>query len=250
MDSKLHVLVTRPQPDADKLAALIEEKGFTASVAPMMDIIFLENVDETINRALAKQPQLFVITSANGARALAKASSRRDVPIVTVGDATAALAKRLGFVRVLSAQSGGKANVDILAQFIRSQFNAVDGRHIIHLCGSKAVPLGQHLVHDGFMVEAITLYAVDRVRSFPHSVESALKARHIKAVLFFSSRTAEFFIELMAEHRLNDIYPQLTAVCISEKIANEISYLEWQNIRCAEIPATDAILRLLEEMQQ
>ncbi len=248
--SPLHVLVTRPQPDADKLAALIEEKGIKASVAPMMEISFLDDIGSEINQALAKRPQFLVITSANGTRALADATRRRDMTLVTVGDATAALAKRLGFTNVFSAQSGGNANAEILTQYIRSNFRAVNGRLIVHLCGSKAIPLGRHLAHEGFVVEPITLYAADRIDAFPPNVERALTQNQIHAVLFFSSRTAEFFVELMEEHGLNQLYPRLTAICLSQKIADDISYLLWHHIRSADIPATDAILRIVQEIQQ
>ncbi|MBD3608930.1 MAG: uroporphyrinogen-III synthase, partial [Gammaproteobacteria bacterium] len=80
----MHVLVTRPIQDAEPLLARLRERGIEATAEPLLEIEF-----KTGARVDLKDVQAVVATSANGVRAFAAASDRRDVGLFAVGDATA-----------------------------------------------------------------------------------------------------------------------------------------------------------------
>src|SRR5689334_25386119 len=85
--------------------------------------------------------QAVLLTSANGARALAEASEQRGRPILAVGDTTASTAEGLGFSAVTSASGDGAA----LAELARERLDPKDGP-LLHVSGREvAADLGDLL---------------------------------------------------------------------------------------------------------
>ncbi|MGH7060798.1 MAG: uroporphyrinogen-III synthase, partial [Stellaceae bacterium] len=95
-------LVTRPREEAEALAAALARRGVAALIEPLLEIRYRTAAPLDLAGA-----QAVLCTSANGARALARASRVRDLPLFAIGEATAARARALGFSAVASA--GGDA---------------------------------------------------------------------------------------------------------------------------------------------
>src|SRR4051812_19375745 len=103
----MRVLITRPEREATTLATALGQRGHTAVIAPLFRLEFARPTDDFVAALAACQAVL--LTSANGARALAEASEQRSKPILAVGDTTAATAEGLGFTSVMSASGDGAA---------------------------------------------------------------------------------------------------------------------------------------------
>ena len=86
------LLLTRPEDDSAGLAAALSDMGVTALIAPLL---WVENVPGPMFDL--DNTQGVLLTSANGARAMAARTVRRDIPVYAVGDATARMASNLGF---------------------------------------------------------------------------------------------------------------------------------------------------------
>src|SRR3990170_4657890 len=94
-------IVTRPSADAGPLIERLAAMGHDAIAAPLTDIRFVAETDIP-----AVPFQAVVVTSANGARALARhgASARLGKALaVAVGEASGAAARAAGFARVTVA---------------------------------------------------------------------------------------------------------------------------------------------------
>ena len=95
-DRLMHVLITRPEPDASETRAQLEALGHDVSVEPLLRIEPLP-----IDAGAFEGAQALIATSRNGLRALAaseRAAPRRSsIPIFTVGPGTAELARAQGF---------------------------------------------------------------------------------------------------------------------------------------------------------
>ncbi|NWG52209.1 MAG: uroporphyrinogen-III synthase, partial [Hydrogenophilaceae bacterium] len=91
---KPRLLVTRAEPGASETARRIEALGGEAALAPMLSI---RNIPADADTAHA---QAVLFTSANGVAAFAAASAARALPVLCVGEATAAAARAAGFARV------------------------------------------------------------------------------------------------------------------------------------------------------
>ena len=131
-------------------------------------------------------------TSANGVRAFARASGERRLPLLAVGDATAARARAEGFAAVASA--GGDA-AD-LARLAADRLDPRKGR-LLHVCGSAvAGDLAGDLRARGFAIERAILYEARPVAALSPAAVEAIGSGMIDFALFFSPRTAAIFVRL------------------------------------------------------
>src|SRR5262245_4293126 len=89
--SPMRILLTRPREDTLALAEKLKARGHEILVEPMLEIRFA--VDAAVDLASVRS---LLFTSANGVRAFAAASKRRDLAALCVGDTTAAAARSLG----------------------------------------------------------------------------------------------------------------------------------------------------------
>ena len=103
----MRVLITRPEREATTLATALSQRGHVPVIAPLFHLEILHPPADFAASLAACQGVL--LTSANGARALAEASEQRGRPILAVGDTTAATAEGLGFSAVTSAAGDAAA---------------------------------------------------------------------------------------------------------------------------------------------
>src|ERR1044072_5410679 len=88
----MHALITRPLEDAKALAELLAGRGVECTVEPLLEIAPHPEAAIDLDGV-----QALLFTSANGVRAFAAKSSRRDLKGLTVGDGSATPARELGF---------------------------------------------------------------------------------------------------------------------------------------------------------
>jgi uroporphyrinogen-III synthase len=112
------VLITRSEPGASETAGRLVALGYQPIVEPLFGI-------EPIPAALPAFDAL-AFTSANGVRAFARMSARRDVPVFCVGARTAEATREAGFAEVLSADG----DVGALARLIEARLPA--GARLLH----------------------------------------------------------------------------------------------------------------------
>lgn len=227
-------LITRPQEDSADIAIALARRGITPVLAPMMRIEYAPAEIET-EVGLA---QAVLFTSRNGVRAFTRLSQRRDLPAYTVGDSTAALARDNGFKRVESA-AGDSSD---LARLVTAQLKPDDGP-LFHAAGATvAGDLADTLNKSGFKTVRRTLYEAKPVAALEDETVAALRDRTLDYVLFFSPRTGRIFAERIAAAGLDSTCDSLTAICLSEAVASEISGLPWKSTRTAGVPTTEALL--------
>ena len=96
----MRLLVTRPEPDALKLRAVLEEHGHEATVEPLLHVSFELGNDFDLDGV-----QALIATSRYALRALKSHPLRalaRKLPLFAVGRATAAEARAQGFETVVT----------------------------------------------------------------------------------------------------------------------------------------------------
>src|SRR6516165_12285982 len=183
----LQALVTRPREEAQRLAAALAERGVGAVVEPMMEV--RNRVAAPLDLASV---QAILCTSANGVRALARATGERGLPLLVVGEATASRARAEGFTDVASADGAVADLVRLAAARLRPQ----NGR-LLQVAGNVvAGDLVGALRAHGFVIERRVLYEARPVERLSAPALSALRGRTIDFALFFSPRTAAIFVRL------------------------------------------------------
>ena len=78
------------------------------------------------------------------------------------------------------------------------------------------------------------------------ALKEALTQGEIDAATFFSPRTAESFARLVAKAGLSDALRGVRAICLSQAVADKITYLPWDGVKVAERPTQESLLAILE----
>jgi uroporphyrinogen-III synthase len=212
-------------------------RGVAALIEPLIEVRF--PAPQVLNLAGV---QATLCTSANGVRALARATRERGVTLLAVGDATASRARAEGFVAVESA--GGDA--DDLARLAMRRLNPQQGP-LLHVAGNVvAGDLAGALRAQGFSVEKRILYEARTAAALSPPAVDGLRAGAIAFALFFSPRTAAIFVRLAVVAGVADCCTRITALSISAEADAALATLPWCDRRIAERPNQPALLDALD----
>lgn len=238
----MKALVTRPEEDAAPLARALGERGIETVLAPMLSIAPAEGAARRLSDALIGA-QAVLVTSANGARFLARFSPRRELPVFAVGDASAAAARLAEFRSVASA--GG--DVADLAALVASRLSPQQGA-LVHVAGSEvAGDLAGRLGQAGFSLRRAVLYEARAATALPDDAAAALRQGELALALFFSPRTAATFVRLAAAAGLEAPCRGLLALALSPAVAAALGEGTWRRIVVARAPTQQALLGALDQ---
>ncbi len=229
----MRVMVTRPEADAAPLAAELADRGHSMMIEPLLTIVAKPDAAVDLSGV-----QAIALTSANGARALAERTARRDLPVFAVGEATAAAARAAGFPAVESAGGDAVALAALIAARLDPGAGAVIHPAARHLAGD----LQGRLEAEGFAVRRAVLYESVPSPALSEAAEAALREGRIDVVLFFSPRTGKTFVRLLAESRLTAVCNRMYALCLSDAVAEDIKRLPWRALYVAAQPTQAALL--------
>jgi uroporphyrinogen-III synthase len=232
----MRVLVTRPKDDAAETAAILKARGHEVLIAPLLDIQFRAGAE-----LLLDDVQAVLVTSANGIRAFARRTNRRDVEILGVGAHSAEAARQLGFTNVRHADGDAQALADLVIATLKIEDGA-----LFHAAGAETRGnLNDTLSASGFTVRNEALYDAVAAKTFPATVQAALAQGALDAALFFSPRTAAIFAEIVAREGISESCRGFDALCISQAAADALQSLVFREVRVAAQPHQPALLSLL-----
>jgi uroporphyrinogen-III synthase len=228
----MRVLVTRPRDDAETTAAKLTALGHAPVIAPLMEIRFHDG-----GMIALDGEQAILATSANGVRAIARRSARRDIPLFAVGRQTAQAAREAGYLAVRSADGDGPALARATLQWAKPEDGA-----LVHAAGAQTKgDLAATLSAQGFSVRTEILYEAVPAGAFPAEAEQALRTGALDAVLLYSPRGARTFATLAAGLSCRTVM----AACISQATADALAGLDFRDVAVARKPDQDALLALL-----
>jgi uroporphyrinogen-III synthase len=239
----MHVLLTRAQADGEDMKAQLSAAGIAVSSAPLLSIRFEDiRPDEFAGASGA------IATSRNGLRALSKSkalSPAMALPIFTVGPATSAMARDLGFQ---SIHQGPGAASD-LVPVITAQKSYLGPGPLVHLAGDvQAFDLKSALGPAGVPVRQVAAYAVTEARGLAPGIKSGLERGQFNAVVLMSPRTARVWNRLTHLSGKTVDLGRLTHVCLSQAVADALQRHPGLNIAIAEKPNGEEILSLIRRL--
>jgi len=228
----MRILVTRPLGDGQEIAARLAAMGHHALLAPLLEPRWLDGPEPDFSGV-----QAILATSANGIRALARRTARRDLPVFAVGPQTANEAGKTGFRDIKNADGDAKALAGAVPRW-----TGADKGALLHVCGEEAAgTLGGMLAARGFAVRRAVLYRIEAASALPADIATALEDDALDGALFFSPRSALVFCGL--SNRLAT--QKLTAFCISPATARALTPGAFAKVAVASRPNQDALLALL-----
>jgi uroporphyrinogen-III synthase len=188
--------------------------------------------------------QALLITSAATVRILGADARMHALPVLAVGDATAARAEEMGFKDVRSANGDGMALVELAKKVLDPSKGMV-----VHAGGEEvATDVAELLREAGFNAVRVKIYRGARAPSLTGELVDALLAKppRVDAILFHSARGAESFAALARQAGVEDACGGLDALCLSRRVADVAKSLQWRRILVAPTPREDALLSLLQ----
>ena len=182
----MRLLLTRPEPDAQRTAAALRARGHAVVIAPLM------RIEAVADAQIGAGPwAAILITSANAAHAIAAHERRealRDVPVFAVGDRSAQAMRAAGFAEVTSADG----SVRDLARLVAERMTP--GASLLYLAGEeRSGDLAGDLRGRGFAVHTVVVYRAVAAAVLPQAAADAL-AGGVDGVLHFSRRSAEAYV--------------------------------------------------------
>ena len=236
----MRLVVTRPQIDSERTAAVLRARGHAVLVAPLLRV-------EPVKADFSGTWGGVIVTSTNAPGAISGNPARAalvKLPLFAVGQRSADAARGSGFADVTSAGGDVRDLVQLIAE--RHADAAVP---LLYLAGEdRAADLVADLAGHGVAAEMAVVYRAVTA-PFPPELIAALQAGDVDAVLHFSRRSAENYI---AGARQAGIIEQALAVrhfCLARPIAEPLSGAGAGSIAVAKRPDEAALLGLLEPAQ-
>ncbi|HXL12583.1 MAG TPA: uroporphyrinogen-III synthase [Bradyrhizobium sp.] len=238
------VLVTRPHPDDEHTALALRARGFDVLRAPMLRFEPLAFRDDDEARYDA-----VLVTSANALRGLEpQLSGHRllKLPLFTVGEHTASVARQMGFENVIAADGDAARLRDCVLAAVKVKELKKSGR-LLYLAGADisrdlAGELGAH----GFSVVTQTTYKMVPVTRLPREVCEAFAANEIEAVLHYSRRSARAFLDAARAAGVEISALALPQVCISAAVASVLREAGATQLVVAASPHESALFEALD----
>ena len=209
----MRLIVTRPREDARALGRRLTTAGHSVIAAPLLSI-----------RRIAEAPiperpyQAVLITSANGARAIAGRRELERLKAATafvVGPSSAAAAAKAGFARIEIAGGDVAALARRAVQLLRP-----DDGPLLYVSGAvTAGELAATLAASGFEVDRVIAYVASPAEALPKRCATALAAGKIDGVILFSPRTARIWATLVTAAGLAPTAARLVHYCLSQNVA-------------------------------
>ncbi len=223
------MLITRPVGEAEGMAARIGALGYRPVIAPLLEI-------QRRGVAMPEGVQAILVTSGNALAGVPVVG----LPVLAVGDATAARARGMGFARVESAGRDAAALAALAVRLLDPRGGAL----LLASGAGQGLALAADLRARGFRVARRVCYKARAVRQFPHVAREALGAGDLHAALFLSAETAAVFVRLLPPE-LHQNLSSVTALVIGQNAADLLEPLPWLRICRAQNPNLDDVLALI-----
>ena len=224
-DRPNRIWVTRTEPQALATAARLAAMGFGVVVtAPVLEV---ERIAEA--RIDLAGIDALVFTSGHAVTAFAALSAVRDLPVFTVGEATADLARQAGFAAVTSADG----DVGALAALIARA--APRPTRVLHPAAREpAADLAALLGGLGVLANTIAVY---------ETVETGAFVSGVDAILVHSPRAGR---AVAARYAGRPEAARISAYAISEAAAAPLRGAGFRAVSVAPRPTEAALLALLK----
>lgn len=230
------ILLIRASEDALPMKRVLKAKGLEVSHYPLFKPQFFPIPP-------LKNPQSLIITSKNAIRALKESDTLKKIPLYTVGDKTAELAKEFGFSDVVSASGTSDHLIHmILAREPRNQ------GILWHLSGEDVKGnIIESLKCAGFDAKRHIIYRIEDATDIPSSLCTELESQAITHAIFCSPRTTSVFINLLKKQKLEKNACHIISLCLSEDIKRKALGLKWKEIWTSPHPNLNDLMGYFDE---
>ncbi len=227
----MRILLTRARDDAERTAEKLATLGHEAVIAPVLRIV--RTGDPEPDAAY----DALIVTSAHAMEALSSYENK-SIPVFSVGERTSDALREGGFSSISTAEGDAVSLSKLIRDGLRppQPLLHVTARH------HKEEPAAS-LRGAGFTVLTWEAYEAEALSSLPEAAVEALRTGKIGAVLHYSRRSADLFLQLAGEAGLQSAILRCLHLCLSEDVAAPLKAIGAAT-RIAGGPHEDELLKL------
>lgn len=235
------VAILKSSSDGDSLYdEAVRKAGFVPLFEPMLKIEYIRMELPEI-----KENTTLIFTSAHGVESFVRCHAARTNPVCTVGDDTAQASKLAGFENIVSAKGDVHALSELLIQW-HVQTPLISP---IYVRGAEiSYDLASNLHEKGIFLQEIVGYKAHNVQNLSLKMLQALDKGKIKAVLLFSARGAQCFVDLVEQYSRQNRFRAVQALCIAPSVLKSVSVLPFKDARIASRPDRHGMMELIENI--
>jgi uroporphyrinogen-III synthase len=239
----VRLVLTRPEPDAERTAAALRARGHTVMIAPLL------RIEMTADAEIGSGPwAAILITSANAAAAVAgheRCKELRSLAVFAVGERSAQAMRAAGFADVASA-NGDLAD---LTRLVAARLKP--GTPLLYLAGAdRSGDLAGELGERGLVVRTVAIYRAAVADDFPNAAAEALTHGAVDGVLHFSRRSATAYANAARGVGLSaGALKKPIHFCLSAQVAEPLAQAGAVDIRIAPKPVEAALIGLIAPAQ-
>jgi len=234
----MRILVTRPEPDAEKTAAKLRALGHEPVMAPLLTVDFVAPPVDPV------EPAALMLTSRNAVRAISRwpqAAGWRNRPAFVTGQGTGDAARHAGFADVRSADGDATELAALVIAEIGPAFRPI----LYPVARDRSEGFVDVLRADGYEVHVVEAYRAKIAASLDPAVCEALRLSRIDAVLLYSRRSAVAFRQAVEGAGLTTLPGGMRLYALSARVAEPLGGLGGE-IVVAPHPDEDSLLALLQ----
>jgi len=233
----MRLLLTRPEPDAERTAAALRARGHEVIIASLL------RIEPAAGAQIGAGPwAAILITSANAASAIAahpQITRLRALPVFAVGERSARAMTAAGFADVTFADGDAGDLAMLVAERLGPQ------APLLYLAGAdRAGDLAGALGARGLGVQTTIIYRAIAAADLPRAAVDAL-TRGADGVLHFSRRSAETYVAAARAGGMLAAALKPAHYCLSAQVAEPLARAGAPDVRIAARPAEGALMALI-----
>ena len=237
------IITIRPEPDASRDVDWLSRYQVPAMAVPVMRA-------KRQSFELPEMPpfQAIVFTSRHAVAALAGIASiekvatlgaLRSLPVYAVGRRTALAARQVGFDHVITGPGDGNALVPLMV----ANLNPNAGDILWPSASMISFDIASRLFDFGYSVRQIPVYSMVATRHISGDLLARLAACSSAAVVAMSTRSIEFFSQVLNTSQFEGYRKRITVIASSKAIAVAAGS-GWADIIVAKAPRRSRVLAI------
>lgn len=235
----MRILITRPISQAKEFKVALEAEGFSSVLLePLLTInpILTSRLEFTRVGAL-------IVTSQNAVDMLTYHQAPRDLTVFSVGARTAESLQKAGFTKIHIGPNRGDDLYPLILEHMKDP-----SQILLHPAGLFMKEELQTLLKEsGYIYQAVPVYRADASKKLSHETEGHLVRGTIDVITFFSPRTADIFVKLTSQKKINR--KNIIVCCASEQVAHRLNHTEWKTILIANSPNLFSMIELIKTIK-
>jgi uroporphyrinogen-III synthase len=244
----MRVLVTRPEPGAERTAALLRARGHEAVVLPLTRTVPLAQNHDALQHIEAGA---YAVTSAAALRhwqTMDIAAKQLAVPLYAVGEATGQAATQAGFRDVRTGLGNGDGLAALIARDVdNSRLNLSDAAPLLYVAGRiRRSRFEEAAKAENLPIEVVEIYNTERISYSTDYILRHFFTNNETAIFLYSHNAASILFDHLKQNSLHKQLKNSTFYCLSAHVATAVPAHCPAQIRIAAEPNEPELLALLD----